>query len=102
VLYYQPLVSTDTGRITGMEALLRWNHPEEGLIFPNQFIPVLEELGLMTEVGQWALMTACRQNVEWQREGLDPIRVAVNVSAQQFHRGNIVSAVTEVLDKTGT
>jgi diguanylate cyclase (GGDEF)-like protein/PAS domain S-box-containing protein len=101
VLYYQPLVSTDSGRITGMEALLRWNHPEEGLIFPNQFIPVLEELGLMTEVGQWALMTACRQNVEWQREGLVPIRVAVNVSAQQFHRGNIVSTVTEVLDKTG-
>jgi len=62
---------------------------------------VLEELGLMTEVGQWALMTACRQNVEWQREGLVPIRVAVNVSAQQFHRGNIVSTVTEVLDKTG-
>jgi diguanylate cyclase (GGDEF)-like protein/PAS domain S-box-containing protein len=101
VLYYQPLVSADTGRITGMEALLRWNHPEEGLIFPNQFIPVLEYLGLMTEVGHWALMTACRQNAEWQREGLDPVRVAVNVSAQQFHRGNIVSAVTEVLDETG-
>jgi diguanylate cyclase (GGDEF)-like protein/PAS domain S-box-containing protein len=101
VLYYQPLVSSDSGRITGMEALLRWNHPEEGLIFPNQFIPVLEELGLMTQVGQWALTSACRQNVEWQREGLVPIRVAVNVSAQQFHRGNIVSTVTEALETTG-
>jgi len=100
-LYYQPIVSTDTGRITGMEALLRWNHPEEGMIFPNQFIPVLEDLGLMMEVGRWVLMTACRQNAEWQREGLDPIRMAVNVSAQQFHRGNIVSAVTQALDKTG-
>jgi diguanylate cyclase (GGDEF)-like protein/PAS domain S-box-containing protein len=101
VLHYQPLVSTDTGQITGMEALLRWNHPEEGLIFPNQFIPVLEELGLMTEVGQWALMTACRQNFNWQREGLEPVRMAVNVSAQQFRRGDIVNAVAEVLDKTG-
>jgi diguanylate cyclase (GGDEF)-like protein/PAS domain S-box-containing protein len=101
VLHYQPLVSADTGRITGMEALLRWNHPEEGLVFPNQFIPVLEELGLMTEVGQWALLTACRQNFEWQRDGLDPVRMAVNVSAQQFHRGNIISAVTEALNKTG-
>jgi diguanylate cyclase (GGDEF)-like protein/PAS domain S-box-containing protein len=101
VLYYQPLVSADTGWITGMEALLRWNHPEEGLVFPNQFIPVLEELGLMTEVGQWALLQACRQNADWQREGLAPIRVAVNVSGQQFHRGNIVNAVTEALDKSG-
>jgi diguanylate cyclase (GGDEF)-like protein/PAS domain S-box-containing protein len=101
VLYYQPLVSTETGRITGVEALLRWNHPEEGLIFPNQFIPVLEDLGLMTEVGAWALMTACRQNAEWQREGLAPVRVAVNVSAQQFHRGSIVDTVSEVLEKTG-
>jgi diguanylate cyclase (GGDEF)-like protein/PAS domain S-box-containing protein len=101
VLYYQPLVSAETGRITGLEALIRWNHPKEGLIFPNQFIPVLEELGLMKEVGQWVLMTACLQNVEWQRNGLAPVRVAVNVSAQQFHRGNIVSAVTEALDKTG-
>jgi diguanylate cyclase (GGDEF)-like protein/PAS domain S-box-containing protein len=101
VLHYQPLVSADTGRITGMEALLRWNHPDDGLVFPNQFIPMLEELGLMTEVGQWVLMTACRRNVEWQREGLEPIRVAVNVSAQQVHRGDIVNSVREALDKTG-
>jgi diguanylate cyclase (GGDEF)-like protein/PAS domain S-box-containing protein len=101
VLFYQPMVSTDTGQITAMEALLRWNHPEEGLISPNQFIPVLEELGLMAEVGRWVLLTACGQNVEWQREGLTSIRMAVNVSAQQFHRGNIVSIVTEALDKTG-
>jgi len=101
VLHYQPLVSADTGRITGMEALLRWNHPEDGLIFPNQFIPLLEDLGLMTEVGHWALMTACRQNFVWQLEGLDPVRVAVNVSAQQVHRGDIVKSVAEALDQTG-
>jgi diguanylate cyclase (GGDEF)-like protein/PAS domain S-box-containing protein len=101
VLHYQPLVSAETGRIKGMEALLRWNHPEEGLIFPNQFIPGLEDLGLMTEVGEWALLTACKQNFEWQQEGLEPVRMAVNVSAQQFHRGNIISAVTEALNKSG-
>jgi diguanylate cyclase (GGDEF)-like protein/PAS domain S-box-containing protein len=101
VLHYQPLVSADSGQITAMEALLRWNHPEEGLRFPNQFIPMLEELGLMADVGHWVLMTACRQNVEWQRQGLTPIRMAVNVSAQQFHRGDIVSAVTQTLKETG-
>jgi diguanylate cyclase (GGDEF)-like protein/PAS domain S-box-containing protein len=101
VLHYQPLVSTDSGRITGMEALLRWNHPVQGLIPPNQFIPLLEEMGMMVEVGRWVLRTACGQNVAWQKDGLPPIRVAVNVSAQQFHRGDIVSIVKDVLCETG-
>jgi len=101
VVHYQPLVSADSGSITGVEALLRWRHPQHGLISPGQFIPLLEELGLMTEVGRWVLLTACRQNVAWQREGLPAVRVTVNVSAQQFHRGNIVAAVEEVLHETG-
>lgn len=101
VLHYQPQVSASSGRITGVEALLRWNHPEEGPISPNQFIPLLEELGLMVEVGNWVLKTACLQTVAWQKEGLPPVRMAVNVSAQQFHRGNIVSAVEAVLSETG-
>ena len=101
VVHYQPLVSTDLGRITGVEALLRWYHPEEGLISPNEFIPQLEELGLMVEVGDWVLRTACLQNVAWQREGLSPIRVAVNVSAQQFYRGDIVSSIDRALRETG-
>jgi diguanylate cyclase (GGDEF)-like protein/PAS domain S-box-containing protein len=101
VLHYQPLVSTNSGRITGVEALLRWNHPEQGLISPNQFIPLLEELGLMAEVGQWVLRTACRQIVTWQEEGLPPLRLAVNVSAQQFYRGDIVHTVDKVLRETG-
>ena len=101
VLHYQPLVSTDSGRVTGVEALLRWYHPEEGLISPNEFIPQLEELGLMVEVGDWVLRTACLQNVAWQKEGLPPIRVAVNVSAQQFYRGDLVDSVERALRESG-
>jgi len=101
VIHYQPLVSTDSGRITGVEALLRWHHPEKGLIGPNLFIPLLEELGLMVEVGNWVLQEACLQNVAWQKEGFPPVRVAVNVSAQQFYRGIIVSAVEKALRETG-
>ena len=99
-LHYQPLVSTSSGSITGVEALLRWYHPEEGLISPNEFIPQLEELGLMVEVGDWVLKTVCLQNVAWQKEGLPRIRVAVNVSAQQFYRGDIADSVERTLRET--
>jgi EAL domain-containing protein (putative c-di-GMP-specific phosphodiesterase class I) len=95
------LVSTKSGLITGVEALLRWQHPEEGLIPPGQFIPELEELGLMVEVGDWVLRTACLQNVAWQQAGLSPIRMAVNLSAQQFYRGNIVGSVEGALQDSG-
>jgi PAS domain S-box/diguanylate cyclase (GGDEF) domain len=101
VLHYQPLVAIDSGRITGVEALLRWIHPELGMIFPSEFVPLLEELGLMVTVGTMVLKTACRQNVAWQKQGLVPIRVAVNVSAQQFSGGDIVNTVKTVLDETG-
>ena len=101
VLHYQPLVSTKLGTITGMEALLRWRHSEHGIIPPMQFIPQLEELGLMVEVGHWVLETACRQNVEWQKQGLPPVRVAVNLSPQQFYRDDIVATVESVLCTTG-
>lgn len=101
VLHYQPIVATHSGQITGMEALLRWRHPELGLISPNQFIPLLEELGLMVGVGHWVLRAACRQNVTWQQAGYSPIRVAVNVSSQQLYRGNIVDTVQSVLHETG-
>jgi diguanylate cyclase (GGDEF)-like protein/PAS domain S-box-containing protein len=100
-LHYQPLVSTNSGFITGVEALLRWYHPEEGLISPSEFIPQLEELGLMVEVGDWVLKTACLQIVAWQKEGLPRIRVAVNVSAQQFYRGDIAGSVEKTLRETG-
>ena len=100
VVHYQPIVATDSDRITGMEALLRWRHPEQGLLSPAQFIPKLEELGLIVEVGRWVLRTACRQAAEWQRNGFRPIRVAVNVSSQQFYQGNIVDTVATVLRET--
>ena len=101
VLHYQPLVSVDSGCITGMEALLRWHHPEDGLISPNEFIPQLEELGLMVEVGNWALRTACLQNAAWQEEGLPKVRMTVNVSSQQLYRGDLVDAVERTLRETG-
>jgi diguanylate cyclase (GGDEF)-like protein len=101
VLYYQPLVATETGGITGVEALLRWRHPEQGMIFPNQFVPQLEELGLMADVGNWVLRTACAQNAAWQKAGLTPVRVMVNLSSTQFYRSNIASSVTRALSESG-
>ena len=101
VLHYQPLVSTSSGRITGMETLLRWRHPEQGMVFPNHFIPQLEELGLMVDVGNWVLKTACLQNAAWQRQGLAPVRVMVNLSSTQFYRGDIVNSVKTALAESG-
>ncbi len=101
VLHYMPIVATESGSMTGVEALLRWRHPELGMISPNQFIPQLEELGLMVGVGNWVLRTACRQNVMWRQEGFPPMRVAVNVSPQQFYHGNIVDTVRAVIRETG-
>ncbi len=101
VLHYQPQVSVSDSTITGLEALLRWHHPTEGLIQPALFIPLLEEHGRMVEVGRWVLRTACLQNAAWQAQGLPKVRVAVNLSAQQFYRGDIVRAVRDALDESG-
>ncbi len=101
VLHYQPQVAADNSEITGFETLLRWNHPEQGLIQPGLFIPLLEEHGKMVEVGRWVMMSACRQNAAWQAQGLPKVRVAVNLSAQQFYRGDIVRTVRDALDDSG-
>ncbi|MBP2157948.1 MULTISPECIES: bifunctional diguanylate cyclase/phosphodiesterase [Asticcacaulis] len=101
VLHYQPQYSLDKSRITGVEALIRWQHPSEGTVPPGLFIPLLEEHGKMVEVGRWVLRTACAQNVAWQTQGLPPLRMAVNLSAQQFYRGDIIRTVREALDDTG-
>jgi diguanylate cyclase (GGDEF)-like protein/PAS domain S-box-containing protein len=101
VLHYQPLVTIDTKQIIAVEALLRWRHAELGQISPSEFVPVLEELELMADVGTWVMRTACLQNLAWQNEGLPPMRLAVNVSAQQFYRGDIVETVKTVLHETG-
>ena len=100
VLHYQPQVQISSGTISAVEALMRWNHPLQGAISPVEFIPLLEETGLIIEVGKWVLKTACLQNVAWQKEGLPPVRVAVNVSAHQFYRGDLVRVVEEVLRET--
>jgi predicted signal transduction protein with EAL and GGDEF domain len=100
-LQYQPQVDVARGRITGVEALLRWRHPEQGLIPPERFIPVTEETGMILAIGEWVLRTACRQGKAWQHAGLPPIRIAVNLSGRQFSRPGFTDLVREILDETG-
>ncbi|MCR4304672.1 MAG: GGDEF domain-containing phosphodiesterase, partial [Gallionella sp.] len=101
LLHYQPKVDLASGRVTGMEALLRWQHPKQGLISPLNFIPLLEETGLIVPVGEWVLRSACAQNKSWQDAGLAALRVAVNLSARQFQQPGLVEMVGNVLAETG-
>ncbi|PKN57183.1 MAG: two-component system response regulator [Deltaproteobacteria bacterium HGW-Deltaproteobacteria-14] len=100
-LFYQPQVDARSGRVCGAEALIRWRHPERGLVPPLQFIPIAEESGLIVPIGRWALEQACRQNRAWQETGLSDFPVAVNVSVAQFRRSDLVATVAEVLAATG-
>ena len=100
MLFYQPQVSLTTGKIIGVEALLRWQHPEFGLIAPGRFIGLAEETGLILPIGEWVLRKACEQSCAWQRAGLPKIPVAVNLSSKQFS-GRIADTVREILDTTG-
>jgi EAL domain-containing protein (putative c-di-GMP-specific phosphodiesterase class I) len=101
VLFYQPQIDLASGRIVGAEALVRWQHPERGLVSPVQFIPVAEESGLILPLSSWILETACRQTVSWLRSGLPPIRIAVNLSAIQFTRDNLFERVRATLAQSG-
>lgn len=101
VLYYQPQVSVETREIVGLEALVRWNNPELGMISPATFIPLAEHTGLIIPIGQWVLETACRQNKEWQAMGLPPVRMAVNLSIVQFQDRNLLGIVDRTLSETG-
>ncbi|TRO83908.1 putative bifunctional diguanylate cyclase/phosphodiesterase [Desulfuromonas acetexigens] len=101
VLYYQPQYFMDSERINGVEALLRWNHPKRGMIPPGDFIPMAEETGLIVPIGSWVLRTACEQCMAWQHAGLAPIRVAVNLSARQFHQQDLPDVVAGILQETG-
>ena len=96
-LYYQPKVHTTSGDVHSAEALIRWHHPQRGLISPMQFIPLAEECGLIHDIGAWALREACRQCAEWRREGQPSLRVAVNVAASQFRRGDLLKVVSSAL-----
>ncbi len=96
-LYYQPQVELATGTLAGVEALLRWNHPALGFISPGTFIPIMEEIGIVEEVGEWVLDEALRQKAAWERAGVTGLRVAVNVSSIQFSRANFAALVAQKL-----
>ncbi len=97
LLHYQPKVSLDSGLITGVEALIRWNNPQSGLVGPARFIPILEETGLIHEVGRWVLCQAIKDSMRWRGLGLPAIRIAVNVSAIQLHNRNFVREIEQVI-----
>lgn len=101
LLYYQPKVNLRTGQITGMEALIRWQSPELGMVSPAEFIPLAEETGLIEPIGEWVIRTACTQNKAWQAANLTPLTVAVNVSARQFRNKNLSRVVSQALQETG-
>ncbi len=102
-VHYQPILSMESDVIVGFEALLRWDHPERGLVHPAEFIPVAEETGLISQLGRWALAEACRQMSEWHKicPTDPPLRVAVNISSKQFMQPDLVSQIAEVLAETG-
>jgi diguanylate cyclase (GGDEF)-like protein/PAS domain S-box-containing protein len=96
-LFYQPKVDAATSRIIGAEALIRWNHPDMGLVSPTRFIPMAEEIGLIVPIGDWVLHTACAQNKAWQDAGLPKISVSINLSARQFNEEGLVESVAHAL-----
>jgi diguanylate cyclase (GGDEF)-like protein len=100
-LHYQPQVDLRSGQVFAVEALIRWNHPTRGLVSPLTFIPSAEETGLIVPIGDWILHEACRQNKAWQRAGLPPVTVCVNVSARQFREKNLIDRVVNALTESG-
>ena len=100
-LYYQPKVDLRTGRVFGAEALLRWRHPDMGIVSPVNFVPVLEETGFIVEVGEWALRTACRQARRWADGSFGPLQVAVNISARQFREEGLTETINGCLREGG-
>jgi diguanylate cyclase (GGDEF)-like protein len=100
-LHYQPKVGMAGEGVTGVEALLRWNHPEFGAVSPAQFIPLAEETGLVVPIGRWVLREACAQAMRWQKSGFDPLSVAVNLSPRQFADGHLLDDINEALERSG-
>ena len=99
-LFYQPIVEVTTNKIVKMEALLRWQHPELGLVAPDLFIPIAEENGLIVAIGEWVLQTACAQVKAWQEIGLSSLKITVNLSARQFYNNDLVQTIAQVLQTT--
>jgi diguanylate cyclase (GGDEF)-like protein/PAS domain S-box-containing protein len=100
-LHYMPRVHAQTMEMVGVEALLRWNHPDWGLVSPSEFIPIAEETGLIVPIGEWVLREACLQNKRWQTMGLPPITVSVNFSVQQLLTQNILQKIDQIVEETG-
>jgi diguanylate cyclase (GGDEF)-like protein/PAS domain S-box-containing protein len=101
VIHYQPLVSLETGRTVGTEALVRWNHPERGLLYPGTFIPVAEESRLILPLGEWVLETACAQLAQWRKAGFSSLRMSINLSARQFQHQDLPRTVATALSRAG-
>ncbi len=101
LLHYQPQINIKTGKIQCLEALIRWQHPQLGLIFPEKFLSIAEETGLIIPIGEWVLKTACTQNRIWQNLGLPPLRISVNLSSQQFQQADLRGKIIDILNKTG-
>lgn len=101
LIYYQPKLDTQSNKIIGMEALLRWKHPERGIIPPAEFIPLAEETGLIMPISEWMLLNACRQLREWMDEGMPPLELAVNLSGKQFHQIELANTILSTLNLTG-
>lgn len=97
LLHYQPKVNLKTGKVNGVEALIRWQHPELGLIYPNELIPVAEELGEIIPIGNWVIFHACEQNKKWQLDGYPPMVISVNLSMQQFSQDNLFFIIADIL-----
>lgn len=101
LLHYQPKINLITGRISGVEALLRWNHPDWGMMMPERFMHIAEESGLILPIGRWVLKEACRQTRKWLDLGLSPVSMAVNISALEFRQANFLEGVRTILKETG-
>ncbi|MFZ5966988.1 MAG: putative bifunctional diguanylate cyclase/phosphodiesterase [Bacillota bacterium] len=101
ILFYQPQIDLKTGKISGVEALIRWIHPKKGFISPMDFIPLAEDMGLIVPIGEWVFKEACKQHVEWVNQGLPPIHIAVNLSLIQLQHGNFAESIGKILQDTG-
>lgn len=99
ILYYQPQINIADEQIVGVEALIRWEDPKEGIIFPGKFIPVAEDSGLIIDISEWVMERACQQAVDWQNKGLPPVRIGINLAPQHFHSSNLLPYIKQMLDK---